>query len=376
MRSRLFSLIILASVMNCILLNGCNAQSELDKQIIQGFFSYYSNCLNGKLKIIEINKYLHSEDTIHTVRTITFTREVENDLKLAFNVDDYKDNQYYRYSYDGEYIFFQSDRMETLSIYNGDENRVMTSLQMYFKLLPVLNAEDYVERVFRKGKFEVHDKYYVYKRKGLTIFLNKEDYSLAHVTEKAKYNGETQYLDISIKNQDINIKLDDNWFLSDSSFLKGYTIIDHRNEIDKEYGLQKGNRAPLFKAKSIHGDSISLLLHGNNLTVLDFWYIGCFHCKKAISILIEIDDKYDNISIVGINSIDSNITKIDEYLVENKIDYLQISDPELTILKKYKVVRFPTIFLIDKYGIILRVYNGMDDDDKQDLIQTIQDHIN
>ncbi len=88
----------------------------------------------------------------------------------------------------------------------------------------------------------------------------------------------------------------------------------------------------------------------------------------------KLQEKYGTtIRIAGVNSIDSNaknIKKLPNYIQYNpfKYDILLVSD---VVRKQYKVNAFPTLYIVDRKGVIRHVSIGFNPDMGKELSDVI-----
>jgi thiol-disulfide isomerase/thioredoxin len=173
---------------------------------------------------------------------------------------------------------------------------------------------------------------------------------------KVFFQGNCQYSSIYIKNLTLNT-------VSKSRFsatqLTGYTKKDYVSfpQSEKHPLLDSNSLAPIVTgknySKTLQPDIIN---YSGKITVLDFWYMECFPCVKAIPEIEKLHEKYKgkNVQFYGVNHIDNkefNISKIPQFLQYNKMEYPTILiDADVT--KSFKIIAWPTFYIIDEKGRI------------------------
>jgi len=108
------------------------------------------------------------------------------------------------------------------------------------------------------------------------------------------------------------------------------------------------------------GSSVTLtdILKDDKAILLDFWYLSCFPCLKAIPHVIELQEKYkDNLTVIGINDIDTP-EMINRFFTAKEANYLSTFKTEVNHTKNAKVTAVPTMVLINSQGQIIDVFNG------------------
>ncbi|MDR0579905.1 MAG: TlpA family protein disulfide reductase [Campylobacteraceae bacterium] len=129
--------------------------------------------------------------------------------------------------------------------------------------------------------------------------------------------------------------------------------------IQANEGVKNGEKAPEISAKDINGKSVKLDEFKDKVIVIRFWEKGCHHCMMEMPKLQELQDEYkDDLAVIGINSYNS-IEDIKAFQNEYKIDFALLKDDLDISKKRYGVVVVPTMFIINKDGIVKHKIFGM-----------------
>lgn len=126
-------------------------------------------------------------------------------------------------------------------------------------------------------------------------------------------------------------------------------VPEKREEI---FLLANGTKAPYFSGMT-YPDEIPYDLEDEKsaIVILDFWYLNCYWCIKAIPDIQRIYQKYrvEGLMVLGINSVDNNERnrkKIPHFLQYNEMSY-----PVILVDKKvdslYQVKAYPSLYLMD-----------------------------
>ena len=131
-------------------------------------------------------------------------------------------------------------------------------------------------------------------------------------------------------------------------------------DADSEYAvdmIKKGESIPAFSLKDR-----SDVLHtqdefAGKYLVLDFWATWCPDCRADVPAMKELFAKYgDKVSFVGI-SFDTDPEKLDAYVSENEIGWLQLSDfvtkKESKVGEDFRVKWIPSMYLVGPDGKVL-----------------------
>lgn len=136
---------------------------------------------------------------------------------------------------------------------------------------------------------------------------------------------------------------------------------------DSAYTQNIGKTAPLFTGKSIEGDTIKLLDYREKVTLLDFWASWCKPCKEEFPFLIELYNEYSEkgFSVLAVNL--DNESGNQKKFIDNlgkEIPFKIIHDNDSKIPVLYNIDAMPSVFLIDKNGVIRSVHVGFKSKDK------------
>lgn len=120
-------------------------------------------------------------------------------------------------------------------------------------------------------------------------------------------------------------------------------------------------KAANWKLKDLSEKFHTLKEYRGKIVILDFWYRGCPWCIRAMPMINQIakDFKASPVAVLGMN-IDKN--KDDALFVIDKMKLIYPSLQTGDIYKKYGVTGFPTLFVIDKKGIIRDIHIGYSPD--------------
>jgi len=107
--------------------------------------------------------------------------------------------------------------------------------------------------------------------------------------------------------------------------------------------------APLFNAVSIKHKVIDQNVWQEKPVLLHFWATWCPVCKLEQGMINALAKDYQVVT-VAMNS--GGADAIEQYLVENELDFPVIVDPEGDLARRFSVTGVPTGFVIDTDGQI------------------------
>ena len=113
-----------------------------------------------------------------------------------------------------------------------------------------------------------------------------------------------------------------------------------------------GEAAPAIEGFDLAGVATSLGDLAGDLVYVDFWYIGCGPCMRALPHLAHMEEKFGpaGFHVLGVNHHQEAKT-VKRYLDRRELDVPQVILDSLP--EGYPVVAYPTWFLVDRDGSII-----------------------
>ena len=129
----------------------------------------------------------------------------------------------------------------------------------------------------------------------------------------------------------------------------------------EETGHKVGMQAPGFNLKALDGQQYSLSqLRKQGHVLLVFWATECVYCYAHVEDFKKLHQQYSDhgLTLAAINIAGEYDPEIKEYVTDNKLNYLVLSDrlKNLDVAEAYKVFGTPTMVLVSHDGKIL--YRG------------------
>ena len=126
---------------------------------------------------------------------------------------------------------------------------------------------------------------------------------------------------------------------------------------------------------TMNGDSIKLSSLKGKWILLDFWYVGCYPCYKAMDFFNKINQKYKNSNLViyGINPIDNDRKALSRLFNDKGLTYQYLIDPKGKCRNEIGISGFPRMFLISPDQKIVWQHFGYTTDMDAELEKIITD---
>ncbi len=121
-----------------------------------------------------------------------------------------------------------------------------------------------------------------------------------------------------------------------------------------ELNIKLGRIAPDFSVDLLNGKKINLNDYKGKFVFIDFWGSWCNPCRQEIPNIKKLYSSLsrDKLEIIGLAQDDEPNLK--NYIREQNIEYPNALAPK-ELLAKYGIVRYPTSFLINPKGKIVRI---------------------
>jgi len=344
---------------------------------------------------------------------IKFFSEEEDTIKVQAHVDlirfpmdtifggqvwmDTRDS-IFRY-YDTSFIYITSMKNEKITRYKKEDDWAINGnvagdvIETYF-LDPerLLEAEEDSTITVQLGSEEMngipvwhwtnhYDDDEDFKNSRKDIWISKADLSIVKVTYTVDYQGENQYNEWNLSNIRFGQVQPDDLKTKFAALEENYPTEDYQpRSPEEEKPLESGTTLPDLKGELYGtGDSLALSSYRGKLLLIDFWYMNCFPCIKAIPHLNELHHKYAKrgLQVIGINPYDNNeksLKRMPTFLEDNPLDYpILFVNPEDP--KAFKVFAYPTFYLVDRDGKVVFSQIGFGEETGAKVDSVIQVHL-
>ena len=126
---------------------------------------------------------------------------------------------------------------------------------------------------------------------------------------------------------------------------------------DDKQVVKIGDNAPAISINDIYGEHISLSQLKGKVVIIYFWTNSC--CGHGVKQLEPFYNRYKKagIEILAINEMDST-KSVEAYAKDNALTFTILKDEHSILLRDYFAIGFPTIFILDKNGVIREKING------------------
>ena len=138
---------------------------------------------------------------------------------------------------------------------------------------------------------------------------------------------------------------------------------------------KKGKPAPPFQVVSTSGQKLSLAGYKGSVLVIEFFATWCGGCKQSIPHLANLHKQFGNqgLQILALNvGQGDSLEEVKNFVVKNKISYPVAMADEDVVYEEYGIRMVPTLFIVDKKGVLVEKLNGYNPDIQKMLEATVK----
>ena len=114
---------------------------------------------------------------------------------------------------------------------------------------------------------------------------------------------------------------------------------------------EKPTQIKELKFKDSNLQDVDLTNKKGNIMIINFWATWCLPCKREMPSLEKLTNLYPEVKVYAINMERPNKLKVRDFFRSINVASLDpYYDPELKLVKQFKMRGLPTSILIDKNG--------------------------
>lgn len=133
-------------------------------------------------------------------------------------------------------------------------------------------------------------------------------------------------------------------------------------ETEKMFRQYEGKQLPAFNFYDLDGKRYTPELTKGNIILLKCWFIKCLACVKEFPQLNNLVDTYKDRNDISFISLAMDPAEdLRKFLKEKLFQYKVVPNMEMYMSEKLQVTGYPTHFLIDKNGGIVKVAHTIEE---------------
>jgi len=312
-------------------------------------------------------KFFNHKDTTLLSGRLNLLKLDTNESGVVGRMSKNKGTQILLFTNQSVYIKKNNIYIDTIDYKRGFEGNIHDELFNinFIKLLPFKVLEEKSNKyefmdtsnstftigVKIKDRKEVDNNYSVYCIDKMTMLPVKFTNTMHE-----KKQDIIQYSQVTITNLSIN---DDsaNYYLNHFN-AKDFDTVKYAERYITPKLLDSNTFAPDWKFP-VYGvnDSVSLSQFKGKYVLMDFSYISCYPCMKAVPAMVDLTKRNkDKLVVLWINPFD-NDEKLKDFVSKNKVNY-PIVKIQRSFADTYHVSGYPTMYLINPEGKIKFIHVG------------------
>lgn len=127
--------------------------------------------------------------------------------------------------------------------------------------------------------------------------------------------------------------------------------------------ISKGALAPPLSVMTTSGQQVTLANYKGHVLIMDFFATWCSPCRTSIPHLVALNSRYNKqgLQILGMSLDEGGESIVKTFIAEKKINY-PVAMANEDLFNEYGLRSLPTLFVINKKGVIVERYFGFNDE--------------
>jgi cytochrome c biogenesis protein CcmG, thiol:disulfide interchange protein DsbE len=127
--------------------------------------------------------------------------------------------------------------------------------------------------------------------------------------------------------------------------------------------ISKGALAPPLSVVTMSGQNVTLANYRGYVLVMDFFATWCAPCRLSIPHLVDLNNRYNKqgLQVLGLSLDEGGEKAVKAFITDKKITY-PVAMANEDLYNDYGLRSLPTLFVLNKKGIIVERYLGFNDE--------------
>nr|WP_299382238.1 TlpA disulfide reductase family protein [Allomuricauda sp.] len=365
--------IIIASLFAVLLsvVAGCEKKGEAEGYEVAGRIKGIPN--NTKIYLFNMETQSNMDSAMVVKELFTMKGQIDHPTHCVLIVPD--QNKYADLILENHEISFESiydDFYFQRKVQGGPEQDLKNRLweltgeydTKYLKISDSLSNQLFADEHHKKELMAKHDKYVTKSKELMRDFIVKNPNS--YFTLDLLYRNRKFIPKSTLEGVITNLEL------QYANIPDALALAEYVSGIEVE--LKEGDKIADFEGITLDGEFIKLSSFGGNYVYLSFWSRGCKPCRVENRFFSENFETIPNALKIVSFSTDKDQKVWETASKEDSIRWTNLSAKGKmhdSIVKLYSVQALPVSFLIDKNGIIMKKFEGYNDEHYETILETI-----
>ena len=134
----------------------------------------------------------------------------------------------------------------------------------------------------------------------------------------------------------------------------------------------RGEPAPEFNLVARKGQAAQLGAYMGHVVLVDFWATWCEPCRLSFPQYQALSSRHGkDLVVLGISEDDED-AGIDRFIEETGASFPVAWDGDKSLAQRYRINSMPTLFIIDKNGLVRYVHSGFRPGDENQIDNAIK----
>ncbi|MFP5073852.1 TlpA family protein disulfide reductase [Neisseria sp. WLZKY-1] len=128
--------------------------------------------------------------------------------------------------------------------------------------------------------------------------------------------------------------------------------------------IPSGTPAPAFSLPDLHGKTVTERDFQGKVTFVNFWFPACPGCVSEMPKIVKMSHDYRNhngFQILAVAEPYDPLESVKTYAAERGMDFTVVYDADKAAARAFGTAVYPTSFLVDKEGRVLKTFVGEPD---------------
>ncbi|MCF8331793.1 MAG: TlpA family protein disulfide reductase [Bacteroidales bacterium] len=141
---------------------------------------------------------------------------------------------------------------------------------------------------------------------------------------------------------------------------------DRSLKSNQKQRIAVGDTMTGYSGLQLNGDTLRPEQMQSDYYLIDFWYMACPPCMRAVPAMNDAHEKFTDVMFLGINTADSDLGNLKTYKERKNISYVILYSNQIE--KDYHLA-YPTFVILDSKMVVQKVMEGFTENDFDSFIE-------